>query len=59
MASTIALSPLERRPVSRRRGNQSLVLIAALVVVLMAEAVLVVLAALSIADISSLSVAPT
>jgi hypothetical protein len=59
MASTFALSPIERRPVSQRRGRQTPFLIAALIVGLIAEAVVVVLAALSIADITSLSVAPT
>jgi uncharacterized membrane protein YhaH (DUF805 family) len=59
MASTLAVSPIERRPFSQGRGNRSFFLVAVLIVAIIAEAVVVVFAALSIADITSLSVAPT
>lgn len=55
MASTLALSPIQRRTRSERRGSQSLLLIAALfIAVLIAEALVVVRAAPNIPDITSL-----
>ena len=59
MASTFALSPIQRQPRSQRRGNRSLLLVATLfIVVLIAEAA-VVLAAPNIADIASLYITTT
>ena len=60
MASTLALSPIRRKPASRRRGNQSLVPIAALfILVVIVEAVVIWIGAPSIADIGSLYAATT
>jgi hypothetical protein len=55
MASTFALSSIQRRPLAAGRGKPSLLLIAALfIAVLIAEAAVVALALPSIGDITSL-----
>jgi len=55
MASTFALSPIQRQPRSASRGKPPLLLIAALfIAVAIAEAAVVALAAPSIPDIASL-----
>jgi 3-oxoacyl-[acyl-carrier-protein] synthase III len=61
MASTLALSPIRREPLSRRHGNRSRFLIAAtlFIVVLIAEAAVVALAPANTPDITSLYIATT
>jgi hypothetical protein len=58
MASTFALSPIERQPVSRRRRNTTLFLAVLWIIVLAAEAA-VVLAAPSFPDITAIYIATT
>jgi len=55
MASTLALSPIQRRPLSESRGKPSLLVVAALfIAVVIAEAAVVALVAPSIPDIAAL-----
>lgn len=61
MASTFALSPLQRRPLTQRRGSRARFYFAAalFIAVLVAEAVVILLNAANIPDITSLYIFTT